>query len=251
MNITITGFMGTGKTTAGKHLAKRLGWAFVDTDRLIESSARKTIPQIFSQHGEAVFRRLEHRVIKHVARGDEQVIATGGGAFVNPENRSRLRAVGPVICLTANPKAILRRVSPTLARRPLLAPPTALRVGTTLRDTKRGETAGQAVGLVRSRIEQLLRQRAAAYAKADLVVDTSRLTIEEIADRMWTVLNPWIPKGWCYLVRHTEHLCQRYGGKYVVVMDDASAGHAFRKWIQIPHTPYNSAVGTTWPAASR
>lgn len=197
MNITLTGFMGTGKTTVGKELARRLDWTFVDTDRLIESSAGKSIPAIFSQHGEAVFRRLEQRAIAQVTRNDEQVIATGGGAFVDPRNRSRLRAMGPVVCLTATPKTILQRVGPSLARRPML------------HDGKPTE-----------RIQQLLRQRAAAYSKADLLIDTSRLTIEGIVERIWEVLGPWIPRSWCYLVRHTERLCQRYGGRYVVVMDD-------------------------------
>ena len=209
MNLTLTGFMGTGKTTVGKELAKRLGWQFVDVDRLIESSAAKSIPEIFAQHGEAVFRRLERRLIKQVTCGDEQVIATGGGAFVDPQNRSRLRAVGPVVCLTATPKAILQRVGSTLARRPMLAP-----------SDPRSEATRIKAGGALSRIEQLLRQRAAAYSKADLTIETTRLTIDEIVERIWDVLGPWIPRSWCYLVRHTERLCQRYGGKYVVVMDD-------------------------------
>ncbi|MBI4354767.1 MAG: hypothetical protein HY595_05965, partial [Candidatus Omnitrophica bacterium] len=120
-----------------------------------------------------------------------------GGAFVNPENRNRLRAVGPVVCLTANPKTILQRVGPTIARRPLLS---------------HGSPA--------ERVQHLLRQRSAAYAKADLLIDTSRLTIDEIVERVWRVLGPWIPRSWCYLMRHTDQLCHRYGGKYIVVMED-------------------------------
>ena len=139
MQITLTGFMGTGKTAVGKRLAKRLGWAFVDTDRLIETSARKTIPQIFSQHGETVFRRLEKRAIRLATRGDERVIATGGGAFCDAQNQHRLRAVGPVICLTASPKVIFERVGPSISTRPMLAGAVPL-----------------------ARIQQLLRQRAAA-----------------------------------------------------------------------------------------
>ncbi len=197
MNITLTGFMGTGKTTVGRYLAKRLGWQFVDTDQLIETAAGTSIAEVFAQHGEAVFRRLEKRAIKQVTRSDEQVIATGGGAFVNPENRTRLRAVGPVVCLTANPKTILQRVGSTISRRPLL-------------------TGSSPVG----RIQYLLQQRAVAYAKSDLLIDTSRLTIDDIVERIWTVLSPWVPRSWCYLMRHTGQLCQRYGGKYVVVMED-------------------------------
>ncbi len=209
MNVTLTGFMGTGKTTVGRCLAKRLGWEFVDTDRLIEEAAGASIAVIFAQHSEAAFRRLEKRAIAQATRSDEQVIATGGGAFVDSENRNRLRAVGPVVCLTANPKTILQRVGPTIARRPMLTPP----------DSRGEATQIKAEGAL-SRIERLLRQRSAAYAKADLLIDTSRLTIDEIVERVWRVLGPWIPRSWCYLMRHTDQLCHRYGGKYVVVMED-------------------------------
>ena len=80
MNITLIGFMGTGKTTIGKRLAKRLGWRFVDIDQQIETSAKKPVPRIFAEHGEPVFRRLEERIIRRSVREDHQVIATGGGA---------------------------------------------------------------------------------------------------------------------------------------------------------------------------
>ena len=156
MNITLIGFMGTGKTAVGKRLARRLGWTFVDVDSLIVASAKESVAKIFAEHGEAVFRRLEARMIRRAARGRKQVIATGGGAFVNPENRQLLRAVGPVVCLTASPTVILRRVKPTLRSRPLLA-------------NARAPLA---------RIQQLMRQRAAAYAKADLTIDGSRLSVE-------------------------------------------------------------------------
>ena len=121
MNITLTGFMGTGKTAVGKRLAKRLGWRFVDVDSVIVASAKESVAKIFAEHGEAVFRRLEKRAIRRIAKGRQQVIATGGGAFVNPENQRLLRAVGPVICLTASPRVIVQRASPTLSSRPLLA----------------------------------------------------------------------------------------------------------------------------------
>jgi len=198
MNITLTGFMGTGKTAVGKQLAKRLGWQFVDVDRLIEASATKPVAKIFAEHSEAVFRRLEKRMIRRVTRGREQVIATGGGAFVDAENRRALRAGGPVICLTASPKVILQRVSPTLSKRPLLAHvPSPL-----------------------SRIQHLLAQRASAYAHADLTIDTSHLTIDEVVERIWAQIGPWLSKSWQYLLSHCEHLSQRYGGRYIVVLDD-------------------------------
>lgn len=198
MNITLTGFMGTGKTAVGKQLAKRLGWRFVDIDRLIEERAGKSVARIFAEHGEAVFRRLENRMIRRVTQSHEQVIATGGGAFVNPQNRRLLRAVGPVICLTASPRVVLQRVSPTLSKRPLLA------------------DAPSPLG----RIQQLMTQRAAAYSKADLVIDTSRLTVDEVIEAVWANIGPWISKSWQYLLKHCFQLTQRYGGKYIAVLDD-------------------------------
>jgi len=198
MNITLTGFMGTGKSAVGKLLAKQLGWRFVDVDGVIEASAKKPIAEIFAEHGEAVFRRLENRAIRRVVRSDQQVIATGGGAFVNPENRRLLRAVGPVICLTANPKIILQRVSSTLAKRPMLAHVPSPLV----------------------RIQQLLAHRASPYAKADLMIDTSHLTIDEVATRIWDEIGPWMSRSWQYLLKHSAKLAMRYGGKYIAVLDD-------------------------------
>ena len=197
MNITLTGFMGAGKTAVGKRLAKRLGWTFVDLDERIAARTGKPIAQIFSEHSEAVFRRLERREVKRVIRGDQHVIATGGGAFLDPENRRLLKAIGPVVCLTAHPKTILERVKPTLATRPLLAAEPSL-----------------------ARIQQLMEQRAPAYAKADLTIDTTGLAVDEIVERVWEAIGPWICKSWQYLLKHSSQLSQRYGGKYVVVYND-------------------------------
>ena len=208
MNITLTGFMGTGKTVAGRRLAKRLGWRFVDVDERIEAAAGKTIPRIFAEHGEAVFRRLEQRAIRRAVKGDQQVIATGGGAFVDPANRSLLRTVGPVIYLSANPQTILRRVKANLAQRPMLTPP----------------LAGQAGGAVRSRIERLLKQRATAYAKADLHIQTDGLSVDEEVERIWDAIGPWVCKGWQYLVRHNDQLIQRYSGQYIAVLNERIVG---------------------------
>ena len=197
MNITLIGFMGTGKTTAGRRLAKRLGWEFVDLDALIESRTGRAIADIFTRHGEPVFRRLEQRWIRRVARGDQQVIATGGGAFLDPENRRLLKSGGPVICLTASAPVILQRVSPILSKRPLLAGTQPL-----------------------ERIQQLLAQRASSYDKADWMVDTSRLTPEEVVERIWEPLAPWISKSWHYLLQRHDQLIKRYGGRYIAVLDD-------------------------------
>ena len=200
MNVILTGFMGTGKTSVGKRLAKRLGWRLVDLDQLIEASAKMPIARIFAERGEAVFRRLERRCISRVIHGHQQVIATGGGAFVDPQNRLRLRVSGPVICLTAKPQAILKRVGDTLETRPLL---------------HRGARSRPL-----ARIRGLLAQRARAYAQADVTIDTTNLTVDEVTERVWEHLSPCLCKSWQYLLDHTGPLSQRYGGKYVVVVDN-------------------------------
>ena len=198
MNIILTGFMGTGKSSVGRRLAKRLGWQFVNVDQLIESSASMTIPEIFAKRGETVFRRLERRCISRVVRQRHQVIATGGGAFVDPDSRARLRMSGPVICLTATPQVIFSRVGKKIGMRPMLA--------------------GHPNPL--TRIRTLLAQRASAYAKADVVIDTSDLSLDQVVERIWRELGPYLCKGWQYLQRHLAELTPRYGGQYVVVADD-------------------------------
>ena len=195
MNIILTGFMGTGKTTVGKRLAKRLGWRFVDVDELIEAHAKMPVARIFAERGEPVFRRLERRYVNRAARSDQQVIATGGGAFVDAENRARLQAGGVTVCLTARPRVILERIGKRVALRPLL------RGGDPLK-----------------KIQTLLARRARAYAAADLTVDTSSQSVEEVVEQLWGQLSPRCCASWQYLLDHTGRLAPRYGGKYVVVV---------------------------------
>jgi shikimate kinase len=194
MNIVLTGFMGTGKTSVGRRLAKRLGWRFVDLDAQIEAAAKMPVARIFAERGEPVFRRMERRAISRVIHGQEQVIATGGGAFVDPKNRAALRVTGPVVCLTAQPKAILQRVGPKPEARPLL---------------RGGEPL--------ARIRALLAQRAKSYAQADVTVDTTGLSIDEVVERVWDALSPGLCESWQYLLAHSRQLGHRYGGKYVAV----------------------------------
>ena len=125
MNVTLMGFMGSGKSTVGRILASRLGWAFIDTDRLIEAKTGESIPEIFAAHGEARFRELETAVIQEVARGTRQVIATGGGAILDPANRLALRMAGVVVHLKASPELLWRRVAGS--DRPLAHDPLAFR----------------------------------------------------------------------------------------------------------------------------
>ena len=121
-NIVLTGFMGTGKSTIGKMLARRLGYRFVDTDHVIESRAGCSVAEIFEQHGEEVFREQETKVAEELSEQNRLVIATGGGMLVNSENQRILESTGKIFCLTANIDEIIKRLSNPRARaqRPLL-----------------------------------------------------------------------------------------------------------------------------------
>lgn len=122
-NIYLVGLMGSGKTTVAGIVAARLGWRCVDTDALAEARAGRSIPQIFAVQGEAAFRRLEHEVLSEVAGGRGQVVATGGGIVLLPENRRLLRDTGFTVYLEAPPEELYRRLSRGrgMAGRPLLA----------------------------------------------------------------------------------------------------------------------------------
>lgn len=109
-NIVLTGFMGTGKSTIGKHVARRLGWAFVDADDEIVARAGMPIAQIFAQFGEPHFRQIERDVCRDLAQRERTVIATGGGMLVDPANRDTMQARGLVVCLTASTKTLARRL---------------------------------------------------------------------------------------------------------------------------------------------
>ncbi len=163
-NIILTGFMATGKTSVGKELAERLGYAFVDLDTLIEGEAGMPISQIFATQGEDRFRSMESRMVEQAARRDACVIATGGGAIVNPQNLEALKRSGVVIALTAKPETILARVG-SGEDRPMLWG---------------GETL--------ERIRLLLSERAPAYAKTDLTVDTTGQSVEGVVDHILEAL---------------------------------------------------------------
>jgi shikimate kinase len=162
--VILTGFMATGKTEVGRRLARRLGRPFVDVDGLIEAAAGKSVAAIFADEGEARFRELERVAVDEACRVPEAVVATGGGTLLDPENRRRLAAAGPIVCLAATPDDILRRVRDPSSR-PLLA---------------NGDASGDRL----ARITKLLAERAPIYALATHAVDTSGLGIDEVVERV-------------------------------------------------------------------
>ncbi len=119
-HIVLVGLMGAGKTSVGKRLAQRLHLPFVDSDNAIEESANMSIPDIFKSLGEAEFRAGERRVIARLLNEPQQVIATGGGAYMDAETRLRIKEHGVSVWLKAELPILMRRV---LRRqdRPLLA----------------------------------------------------------------------------------------------------------------------------------
>jgi shikimate kinase len=147
--IVLVGLMGAGKSSVGRRLAARLGVPFVDTDSEIEASAGCSISEIFARHGEAAFRDGERRVIARLLEMPSQVMATGGGAFMDPVTRAAIRRHGVSVWLRAELDVLVRRCA-RRGGRPLLdqGDPNAV-------------------------LAKLMEERYPAYAEADIVVDSS------------------------------------------------------------------------------
>jgi len=157
--LILIGFMGTGKTTTGKALARRLGLSLVDTDREIERKTGKRISELFREVGEEGFRDLESRVLKQVLAETPGVVTTGGGIVLRPENVRLMKETGWVVALYASEDEIVRRLAAT-SDRPLLE------------------------GDVRQRVARLLRERRGLYDFAHFRVDTTGLTVAEVVDQI-------------------------------------------------------------------
>jgi len=121
--IVLTGFMGSGKTTIGPILARRLGWSFLDVDDVIEAEAGATIAELFARHGEAHFREREHTIIARLATGDALVLALGGGAIEHAATRELLLAAPGTLLvhLEVELATTLTRCRGTEHTRPILA----------------------------------------------------------------------------------------------------------------------------------
>lgn len=156
-HLVLVGLMGAGKSAIGRRLAEALARPFADSDTVIEEEAGQTIADIFARDGEEAFRRVEEAALGRLLEGAPAVIATGGGAFLRPTNRARIREAALSVWLRADLDVLVGRIRRP-ATRPLLA-------GDDLRDT----------------LTSLMRKRYPVYAAADVVVDS------EDVDRAVTV----------------------------------------------------------------
>lgn len=155
-NLALIGFMGTGKSTVGLGVANLLDFDFVDTDRLVETRAGKTIAAIFAQDGEAAFREIERQVVEDLAHRDRTVIATGGGLGANPDHLASLKRHALVVCLWTTAEVIWERVRHQ-SHRPLLQ-----------------------VSDPQARIRELLAQREPFYRQADVLVNTGPRLLRDV-----------------------------------------------------------------------
>ncbi len=158
--IVLIGLMGAGKSSVGRRLAKHLGLAFVDTDDEIVKAAGCSIADIFEIYGESAFRDVERRIVARLLRNGRCVIATGGGAFMDPETRRRIGEGGVSVWLRADLDVLVERTG-RRDTRPLLR-----------------HTDPRAV------LASLIQQRYPVYAEADLVVDSDAASIDTTVRRV-------------------------------------------------------------------
>jgi shikimate kinase len=159
--IYLVGFMAAGKTTVARALANRLGWRAEDIDELIEARERHPVADIFARQGEGYFRSVEREILRLILPLRHVVVATGGGTFMDPDNRAAINLDGLSVWLDVPFDEVLARL-PADGRRPLAAD--------------------------RAQMERLFAVRQAAYAQAHLRIDAQRAPAEEIAERIMDTL---------------------------------------------------------------
>ncbi len=173
--IVLVGLMGAGKTCVGRRLAQLLGAPFVDADEEIVNAAGMSIADIFETYGEPVFRDLERRVIARLLDGPPGVLALGGGAFVDPGTRAKVKERAISIWLDADLDTLVERTSRKRATRPLL---------------KDGD--------IKEKLERLMAERRPFYAQADHRVESGNQPPEEVARKILEILKDtlWPTKDW-------------------------------------------------------
>jgi shikimate kinase len=162
-NVILVGFMGAGKSSVGRLLARRLGRCFVETDDMITAREGRSIPEIFAERGEAHFRALEEETVRLLALKSGDVIATGGGLPCREGRPDRLRAMGTVVWLRGEFDAVYERAQRAGAR-PMLA------------------------GRKREEIEALYRAREPYYRQADVTVDTTGINPDQVVAKLVPLL---------------------------------------------------------------
>jgi len=155
--VYLVGFMAAGKTSVGRSLARRLDWRFVDVDEQIEERERLTVSDIFVRHGEPYFRGVERAVLANQVPLRHAVVATGGGTFVDPQNRAMMKADGLAVWLDVPLEDVIARI-PQDGRRPLAAD--------------------------RANLEGLFHSRRAAYEEAHLCIQAGRAPVESLVDQL-------------------------------------------------------------------
>jgi len=163
-SVVLVGLMGAGKTTVGRRLARRLDLAFVDTDAEIEKAAGETIPEIFERRGEATFRTGERRVIARLLGEGPCVLATGGGAFMDPLTRANIAARGISVWLKADLDVLMKRVG------------------------KRGDRPLLQSGDPRETMKRLMDERYPVYAGADITIESLEgphdAVVEQVVEKL-------------------------------------------------------------------
>lgn len=166
MKIYLIGYMGSGKSTLGRVLAKALDIAWLDLDTLIESSYKISIPDFFRKYGESAFRDVEHKVLNDIALIPDQVVSTGGGAPCFYNNMQLMNQTGLTIYLQAAPSLILTRIGPYAWKRPLFQ---------------------QMEGTdILEKISRHLESREAFYNQAQFTIDAANPNIEELKNLVLT-----------------------------------------------------------------
>jgi len=160
MKIFLVGFMGSGKTTIGRHLSEQIGFDFIDTDRFIEMQQGKTVSEIFAQQGEAVFREMERNILLEIQKNDYTVVATGGGMPCHKDNIDIMRSCGKVVYLKTSPKTLSWRLLRSHKVRPLI----------------NGKTEKE----LQQYIVEKLNEREPFYNRAHIVVPTENFSMEEL-----------------------------------------------------------------------
>ncbi len=168
--LVLVGLMGAGKSSIGRRLAEKLDLPFVDADHEIEVAAGKTIREIFADHGEPYFREGERRVISRLIESGAQVLATGGGAFMNEETRKSIAAHGISIWLRAELPLLMKRVMKR-PDRPLLQADNPEAV-----------------------MQRLINERYPVYANADIIIDSRDVQHTQMVNEVIKALAKW--PGW-------------------------------------------------------